>query len=94
MTCLELKPIFSFYISNIFYWFRIDTLFILCLGFASVNLENILKSNSDIIDDDFIVKDLRCPGSIVGKLNISVEALDLLCKIKQELDTQLQTSNL
>lgn len=62
-------------------------------GFASVDLGNILNSESDMIDNDVVVQDLRSPGSNLGKLNIRIEALELLRKIKEELRARAQVED-
>ena len=63
------------------------------LGTASVDLASILKSGRDIINDDVIVTDLRDPKAVVGKLNISVEALAVLQMMKKELKARLAESD-
>ena len=58
-----------------------------------MDLNSILTNGRDIINDDVIVKDLRDPDAVVGKLNISVEALAVLQMMKKELRARLAESD-
>ena len=63
------------------------------LGSASVDLASILKNGRDIINDDVIVTDLRDPDVVVGKMNITVEALAVLKMMKERLKARLAESD-
>ena len=58
------------------------------LGTVSVDLADILKNGSDIINTDVNVDGCREGSSetVVGKLNISVEALALLTAVTKDRD--------
>ncbi|XP_076809545.1 protein fantom-like isoform X2 [Clavelina lepadiformis] len=63
------------------------------IGTATVDFAAILEDGCDIIDGDVPVQDLRNPDEVVGKLNVTIEALAVLRAIKEELHARLRESD-
>ncbi|XP_015277767.1 PREDICTED: protein fantom [Gekko japonicus] len=55
------------------------------IGLAYVSLSEMFRKGKDIIEDDIDVFDLEDDGTVIGKLKITVEALQALRSIYEEL---------
>ncbi|KAL8194970.1 UNVERIFIED_CONTAM: Protein fantom [Gekko kuhli] len=55
------------------------------IGSAYVSLSEMFRKGKDIIEDDIDVFDLQDDGTVIGKLKITVEALQALRSVYEEL---------
>ncbi|XP_060109557.1 protein fantom [Heteronotia binoei] len=55
------------------------------IGFTYVSLSELFRKGKDLIEHDVDVFDLRDDGTVIGKLKITVEALQALRSIHEEL---------
>ncbi|XP_075289903.1 protein fantom isoform X3 [Opisthocomus hoazin] len=54
------------------------------IGFAYVSLREIFQKQRDIIEQDIDVFDSQDDSAVIGKLKVTVEALDALCSVYEE----------
>ncbi|XP_057888912.1 protein fantom isoform X1 [Melospiza georgiana] len=54
------------------------------IGFAYVSLKEIFQKQRDIIEQDIDVFDSQDASAVIGKLTVTVEALNALCSVHEE----------
>ncbi|NXM68059.1 FTM protein, partial [Serilophus lunatus] len=54
------------------------------IGFAYVSLKEIFQKQRDVIDQDIDVFDSQDGSAVIGKLMVTVEALQALCSVHEE----------